>query len=302
MRLSTLVLLLALQGYGWSQSSQQSPAQATSAPTLAAVTLVKLRTTQLISSKHTKAGDEVPLEVTADVKAGDLLVIAAHTPVTATIASVHRAGRGLRRGSLTLEAKAVNDIAGDPIPISGSKSAKPDASLQIGAYTDIVVHLGLTAPVLFLRGDEAEVPKGTKFGAEVERDIPLDAAQLRARMAILDAEKARARSGKATLYFYLASILFHSREEHILFLDGKKVARLRSAVFFQTQVPPGTHAVQCNGHEIHIETEPDQPYYVQVKQEGTWQNHWVPRVVAVEEGEDAVYPRDPSDPKDVFVQ
>ena len=308
MRLRTLTLLLALQSTAWLQSASQSSQPdvvVTSGPVavLSADTDVWLRTTQPIDSKHTKTGDAVPLEVADDVKAGELLVVAKHTPVTATLGSVHRAGRGLRRGSLTLEVKAVNDINGNPIPISGSRSAKADPGRQIEGYTETALSMGFLAPVLlFVRGDEAVLPKGAKINAVVAQDVALEAGQLRTRMAALDAEEARTHTGKATVYFYLYPVLPHTFETHMLFLDGKKVAQLRSARSFQMQVEPGAHVVQCNGHEMRLDAKADVLYSIEVRREGTWQNHWVPKLVESAEGEDKVYPLDPSDPKDVFVR
>lgn len=299
MRPHALVLLFLLHLLAWPQSpSPQISAPATTPAVLPAGTTVLLRTTRSLDSEHVKAGDAVPLEIVDDVKAGDLLVIAGQTPVTATLTGVHRAGRGLRRGSLALELKAVNDIVGDPVPVSGGASAK--LFRPIDSFTETT----LSADLVFLpfaKGGEAVLPKGAKISAAVAHDFPLDAARLRDRMTVLDAEKARARTGKATVRFYL-SPLANAREEHLLFFDGKRAARLRAARTLQMQVSPGAHVVQCNGHEMKFDAQPGQTYYIRVQPEGTWQNHWVPRLVARGEGEDQTYPLDPSDPKDVFVQ
>ena len=67
----------------WSQSAEQpTPAPAI---TLPAGTIVRLRTTHEVDSKHAKVGETLPLR---DVKVGDLLVIAKHTPVIATLTQV----------------------------------------------------------------------------------------------------------------------------------------------------------------------------------------------------------------------
>ena len=193
MPLLTLLIVFALSTRA--QLGSQSTGQASPAPaaTIPAGTIVRLRTTQEIDSKHAKAEDTLPLEVMRDVKVGDLLVIAKHTPVAATLTQVHRAPRGLRRGSLALDVKTI-DINSNPIAVAATKSKTGPCERQAEAYTEAVLSRGFVAPQLFfLRGDEAVLPKRTEIDPTVSQDVALNVNALSQRWATREAEKAAAR-------------------------------------------------------------------------------------------------------------
>lgn len=307
MRLRPLILILVFQSALWPQSSpQNAPATAV----LPVDTVVRLRTTQSLSTRHAKTGDAVPLEVMRDVKVGDLLVIAKHTPVTARLSSARRAGHALRRGSLTLAVSSVPDINGKAIALSGTRSEKPDPSRQIGAYTETALSMGFLVPVLlFTRGDEAVLNRGEEVDVIVGQDVTLDAAQLKQRMAALDAEAAmareKARTGNATLHFYLYPEMMHDarthayypREDHMIWVDGSKVVRLRNGRFFELQIAPGHHLVACHGSTLPLDAKADANYYLRMARS----DHWLPELTDQETAEDEMYTLAPADARDVQV-
>lgn len=250
----------------------------------------------------------MPLEVMHDVKIGDLLVIAKHTPVVATLTQVHHAPRGMRPGSLALEVKTINDINGNPITVAATKSKAGPTERQANAYTEAVLSMGFLAPPLFfLHGDEAVLPKGSEIDLTVSQDVALNISALNQRRTTLEAERAAAkeqsRTGQATVHFYLhrPSQRLVSR---VVLIDGKKVVRLREWNFYDAHIPSGHHVVACNGPKLELDTKPDEHYYVSVMQEpGVWgqlSNHWVARLIDPETGEDEMYPLSPAGKKDVY--
>lgn len=305
MRACLLSLLFVLNSAAWPQSAPQDATQGTTPTVLPADTVISLRTTQPIDSKHAKTNGAIPLEVTRDVKIGDLLVIAKHTPVMARLTRVNRAGRALRRGSMILGVDAVPDITGNAIPVSGTRSEKPDDKRQVEAYTYEILSMGMLTPLLLLRGDEAAMTKGTGVKAAVSKDVTLDAAALRQRMAALDAEaRIRPRTGKATLHFYLYTMVKHTGENHVMWLDGNKLVRLREAHFFNSQIAPGHHTISCCGHDLPLDAKPDEDYYIRVAQSSDrarlTRPPWRPSLVDTDIGEDEAYPLLSADAKDTY--
>jgi hypothetical protein len=309
-----VVLVLTAWATLWSQSAgQTAPAPAA---TLPAGTIVRLRTTEEIDSKHAKAGDTLPLEVMRDVKIGELLVIAKHTPVAATLTQVRRAPRGLRHGSLALEVKAVIDINGNPIAVSGTRRETGPGERQAEAYTEAVLSLGFLAPhVFFLHGDEAVVPRGSEIDPILSDDVVLNVSALHEREAALDAEaaatKEQSRTGQATVHLYLhrpwvvgqAHLHTHDPENHLVLVDGQKLVRLHYWNFYDAHIPPGHHVVSCNEHKLELDTKADEQYYVSIFQEHRRTRiteDWVPRLSDPDTGEEETYTLIPAGKKDVF--
>jgi hypothetical protein len=304
----TLVIVLVLSAWAqlWSQSTGQSaPAPAAK---LSAGTIIRLRTTQLVDSKDAKAGDKLPLEVMRDVRVGDLLVIAKHTPLAATLTQIHAAPRGARRGSLTLEVKTISDITGNPIAVGATKSTSGPSKEQVGAYTQTVLSMGFLAPLLFFaHGDEAVLPKGSEIDPTVSQDVSLNVNALRQRRTVLDAEQAiareQSRTGLATVHFYF----HHLRDEGVhqmVLIDGQKVVRLRDRRFFDAHISPGHHVVACCGQSLELDAKPDEQYYVNVIQKYSWVRlsgtAWLLRLTDLDTGEEEMYPLMPAEKIDVY--
>jgi len=317
MLLLNLVVALAL--CAWAQLWSQSPEQSASSPPaiLPAGTVIRLRTTQEVNSKDAKPGDTLQLEVMHDVKVGDVLVIAKHTPVVGTLTQVRRAPRGVRRGSLVLDVKTVSDITGNPIAIGGTKRESGPANRQADAYTQTVLSMGFFAPILFfVHGDEAVLPRGTEIDPIVSQDVALNASTLRQRLAALEREHAAAveqnHTGEATVYFFLQHRggvgQQHAGNDRlasrVVQVDGQKFVRLREWHFYEARIAPGHHVVACTGQKLDIELKADQRYYVSMTEDrsawGELSNRWIPRLVDLETGEDELYTLMPAMKKDVY--
>lgn len=286
--------------------SQAPPESAPATQTvLPAGTIVPMRTARTLSSKDIKIGDLVELEVKGDVKAGDLLVIARHTRATATVVEAHPARRALRGGGhLGLELKTVNTITGDAIPLRATNTVKGD---RYSTHTEeILGDLPIILPWLpfLFKGNEASLPKGTAIDAYVDRDIVLDPAPLRDRMAALEAQDAAARmaarTGDATVHLYHDPKAGLTQE---ILLDGHRLVKLRVGRFFTLRLPPGTHTVRCSKGELSLDLKSDEEYYIRFIWESpflTW--HCKPTLALSEQGEEQIYALTAVDPKDVFPQ
>jgi hypothetical protein len=297
-------LLIVAFAFGRVQCiSSQTPFQtATTAQTvLPAGTTVPMRMTRSLSSKDTKLGDLVELEVKHDVKLGDLLVIARRTHAAATVVEVSPAHRGMHGGHLGLELKAVNTTTGDVIPLRATKTAQggPTADQKVRSVMEGQIILSWLP--LLSKGDEALLGKGTAIDGYVDGNVVLDPALLRARMAVLEAQNAAARmaarTGDATVHLYHDS---RGLTEDIQ-LDGHRLVKLRPGRFFTLHLPPGNHTVRCKKGEASLDLKPDEEYYIKFDWETrflSWQCE--PSLVSSEQGEDDVFAFAAADGKDVF--
>jgi hypothetical protein len=275
---------------------------ATSQIVLPAGTLVTLRTTRRLTSKDTKPGDLLELEVAREVKVGDLLVIARKKRATASVVEAQHARRAMRGGRVGLELRTVDTITGEAIPLRAMKSARGGPTTTEKANAVIEGAFILSWLPFVFKGDEASLPKGTPMEAYVDRDVTLDAARVAERMAALEAQDAAARTaartGDATVHLY------HDRQgltQEIL-LEGHRLVRLRPSRFFTLRLPPGTHTVGCQKSELSLNLKPDEEYYVRM----VWELHFlswhcIPTLTPTEQGEDQIYPLTAADPKDVFL-
>lgn len=285
--------------YSFSQTPPQTaPAAQTVLP---AGTTVPMRMARTLTSRDTKLGDLVELEVKRDVRVGDLLVIARRTHATATVVEVRPAHRAMRGGHLGLELKAVNTTSGDAIPLRATRTAQggptPDQKVRSIMEGQII----LSWLPLLSKGDEASLGKGTPIDAYVDRDVVLDPALLRARMAVLEAQDAAARmaarTGDATVHLY------HDRKglTEDIYVDGQRLVKLRPGRFFTQRLSPGTHTVRCKKGRTSLDLKPDEEYYIKFDWELhvlSW--HCEPSVASSEQGDDDVFALAPADGKDVF--
>ena len=283
----SLLLLIVLQSGLWPQTSQ------TPLPILPAGTLVRLRMTQSLDSTH--AGSTVTLEAMRNVRVGDLLVIAKHAPATAHF-TAQPAKRGLRPGSLRLLVDSVQDITGNNIAIIGSTKGTIDPRKRDDAVRD-TLQTGLIAG-FFLKGSEAALPKGAEIDAVVSKDINLDPAVLKQRMATLDTEAAatreQSRTGKATVEFYFypepQRVRFQKgtlrRDSQVVWVDGNKLVKLVVGQAYETHITPGHHVVACHGHDLPLDLVADARYYIRIAPS----TNWAPTLREAESGEDEVYP------------
>ena len=268
---------------------------------LPAGTLIRLRSTETIDSKHAKTGDTVPLEVMRDLVVGDLLVVAKHTKVIGTLVEVHHAARALRRGSLALEIKTVTDTAGNPIAVSVTTRVKPGPEKQIEGYAD--PRAWVLVP--FFKGDEAVLPKGKEIDASVDKDQTVDAEVLQQRMHEIETERratARANhNGLAIVHFYFHyPILPHlPPEDHVVLVDGHKLVRLRQGTFYDASLEAGPHTLECNGHTASLDAKPDEDYYFAVVRNPDGRG-WVLHAADRETAEDEIYTLTAANPKDVY--
>lgn len=144
-------------------------------------TPVKLRTGRTISSADAHIGEFVDLQVIQDVIVGGIAVIPRGSIASGAVVEVHRKRRMGRGGKLTIKLDSVWLINGDKARLRSLK--------QVGGTshtTTLAACMGVTALVfypaapalLFVRGQDSTLLKGTEVTAYVDGNVTLDLPRL----------------------------------------------------------------------------------------------------------------------------
>lgn len=144
-------------------------------------TPVSLRFGCKVVSSQVIAREKMELEVTTEVRMGELIVICkdSHAQAIVTLAQKKRAmGRG---GNMAMKIETVQLANGEAARLRMIKEVK--GGEHKGAMVGGMVASGLVfwpaAPFfLFVQGKDAEIPKGTEITAYVDGDVPLILAKL----------------------------------------------------------------------------------------------------------------------------
>jgi hypothetical protein len=143
------------------------PATAVPLPLLPAGTPVELEVlTPLKSSQH-KRGDKFELRLSSPLARGGATCVPAGTTGVGEVVHAMPARGGGKPGELLLAGRYL-DFAGQRIPLRGMKaSATGEASY--GAALGVSFAVGPFA--MFIRGNEIEIPAGTRVTAKLAQDL-----------------------------------------------------------------------------------------------------------------------------------
>jgi hypothetical protein len=155
-----------------------SPAQAVAAApldgqlTLAQGTPVPLTFEADVSSKTASVGDQIPLTLSQDLKAGNVVVAPKGLPTFALVTQVDKTGIGGGPGDITFQVDSLT-VNGSTIKLRGFATREGEAKPPNAA-----VLIPVVGPfTVFKHGTDAEIKPGTPFTAFVDEDTSLPAAK-----------------------------------------------------------------------------------------------------------------------------
>ncbi len=146
-------------------------------------TPVKLRLSETVSSADAKPGQQVPFEVTDDVRVQGVTVIAKGTPALAVVTDAARKKSLGRGGKLDLSVESVRLVDNEKAKLRATAGGK--AGGHTAVMTTAIVASGIlffpAAPLfLFIHGKDLTLPKGLETTAFIEGDTKLNVAALTA--------------------------------------------------------------------------------------------------------------------------
>jgi len=168
--LKTAFLLVLIAGFA-SGASAQNAAPNAAAATAATVnvvlqdgTPVKLRLGATAAANGVRVGETIELEVSEDVKVGDVVVVAKGSPASASVTNL-RSGGNVKGGWVDIDLDSVTLSDGERVPIRASKQ-RPFRADQ--------------SSVVSSQAQDASITQGSDLTAYINGSQQLDLTRLRA--------------------------------------------------------------------------------------------------------------------------
>jgi PDZ domain len=159
--------------------------------TIPAGTAIRIRTTQPVSSDTARVGDDVAMEVLADVAVDNYVVIRQGSPVIAVVSVAKEAKRLGRRGHVAIALKYVESVTGEHVLVSGSRQEQGSGkkAKMVGEVVATALLVSPAGSLLWLleKGNDSMIQPGTAFTVYAAGDVILDLRQLAPGTALLRA-------------------------------------------------------------------------------------------------------------------
>lgn len=145
-------------------------------------TAVRIRTTQQVSSETARVGDDVPMEVLADVAVDGYVVIRQGAPVIAVVSLAKEAKTLGRRGHVAVSLKYAEAVTGEHVFVSGERNEKGNGKkakiITEMAATTVITGGAVALLWLFEKGNDSTISPGTAFTVYAAADTQIDLDQL----------------------------------------------------------------------------------------------------------------------------
>jgi hypothetical protein len=140
-------------------------------------TPLRVRLNRTVSSADAKVGEPVDFDVVEDIFVNGAVVIQRGSRVLATVTEAQSKGMMGKSGKLDVSLDHARSVLGEKIALRAVKENDRGDSAGLGSIATSIV----TAPLLlFMKGKDVTLSKGTEVTAYVHGDIRLDEARVRA--------------------------------------------------------------------------------------------------------------------------
>ena len=270
--------------------------------------VVQLRTTEAIHSRDVHShtfGDRVEFEVAKDVVIDGEVVIAAGSEAWGFLGQASQApGRFLTRGYLQIMVEGTRAVTGEIVPLSGCLEVAgetPSDDDGTGGYAGLLL-LGL-----FMKGNDAEVQRGTYISAQVTESLLLDRTAV-AKMSLIPRTRAElqhaTRIGRGLVIAYRMPAdgcrmneIVNGRPVRSIWcgktdvaIDGSSPTALLTGRLLQFELDPGEHLLHGpHGEKLSVTVSSGSVQYVRVEVR-SWKRRTRLAIVSSEIGEAESYP------------
>jgi len=244
------------------------------------------------------AGDKVRLVSAADIRVGDLIVIAEGAIAQASVLKVKRPLTSLNGTGLVLQFDWIEDVTGKQLPLRVLPTGDPQPfMLKVTSTSAGVVARPETLRSDLVGKDAVDVPEiwrsknyipaGTRVTAYVHGSQVLDSAKIedaQARVSFTQFET----TADATIYRTKG----HGGTRLRVLCDGKLAGQIGELQYLHLDLAPGEHSFQIeNQPALLIKIQIGQEYYFHLQPHlGDWEL----KQVTTGEGEDSIANADPA--------
>ncbi len=200
-------------------------------------TSLRLALTETLSSATNQVDNPVGLEVTEDVKVGDVIAIPKGATALGHVVEAEPKRRMGRAGKLNFSVDHVKAPDGTNVRLRASSARKGDDKTGT-----VIVGTVLLSPLfLIMRGKDVNIPKGTVFTAYVDGDRDIALGPAASTQTLLDASPAPLLSGaEPPPETQRSPVSIRSEPEGAdITIDGKYAGSTPSIV----QMGPGEHRI-----------------------------------------------------------
>jgi len=138
--------------------------------TLRSGTEVYVETVSSYSSKDIAEGEEINLRVVSDITVDGIVVIEEGSSVVGTFSRADSSSFFGQEGVLELNIRSVVAVDGTNVQLTGNHFARGDDRQMIAIMSGIFLCL----PALFISGEEAEIPAGTRISSRVTSNVQIE--------------------------------------------------------------------------------------------------------------------------------
>jgi hypothetical protein len=200
-------------------------------------TSLRLALTETLSSATNQVDNPVGLEVTEDVKVGDVIAIPKGATALGHVVEAEPKRRMGRAGKLNFSVDHVKAPDGTNVRLRASSARKGDDKTGT-----VIVGTVLLSPLfLIMRGKDVNIPKGTVFTAYVDGDRDIALGPAASTQTLLDASPAPLLSGaEPPPETQRSPVSIRSEPEAAdITIDGKYAGSTPSII----QMGPGEHRI-----------------------------------------------------------
>ena len=201
---------------------------------------IRLALSEPLSSKTSKVGDLVKLQVLDDVKIGNLVVIANKAPATGTITEVKPAGRAWHSGAMNIRLDSVMLVNQQLQPIDYIGALKGGPTNAAFEWTTAIMQTqGLALFLLpfspLQHGNQAILPPGTLLEAATRGDTLLKRATIESAQP--KPPEIKPGPGAVTIYYPNST----ASGSAVVWCGSEEIGRVTSGRMLTITLPPGRY-------------------------------------------------------------
>jgi len=208
---------------------------------------VVLRNIEPISSNHSKPGDVITFEVIRSVTSEGAVVVPEHAVAVGRVESTEHAKLAHHGGKLVVAIASVQLANGDYARLRAVESRKERnfGWQDVGGATLIaatIYYMPLAPVYLLAKGDDVNIPPGTRFTAYLDGDVRMDRASLEAA-----APRPALQPENATIYIFRGNQDKEPSVEQEVSCGQSYLGRLTDSQYLKLKVVPGRYWIYAYG-------------------------------------------------------